>query len=336
MKLWLFCFLFATFALFSKEFHVKDRVQIAKPGDFIVTEAGKMATLLSIRSLTSNSIIIEEISAPSQNIKNISSWPDWVKAKAPGHTSWSMIEIDLQSGSILECYSFSRGGWVHLSSQESLLSTLLQLPLTPVDSEKRRRIGPPPAPGESDHRKEWNPSLVYEGKKMENALFEVFETSWPQDGTELSGQTVSLYFDKEMKYPLPYWIQVDTSQATANLRTIDGGKSLPSPYRGLPRRVPQLIGLPQRTSYGMQISLKSPKYYREFEVFAIDVTTREKQIFPIPHSLTPGNGELVSIDISNEELKQILETDHKYTWLIVPSGHSESYIESSKPFLWTD
>lgn len=336
MKKWILCFLATSSFLFGGEFYLKDRFQKARPGDYIVTEANKMVTVLAIRSMTPQTMILEEISAPLQNLKKIpESWADWVRAKAPGHTSWSMTEIDVTTGQVLECYSFSRASWIQLSSKESLLATLLHLPLKTIDPDKRRRIGPPPSPDEADYRKEWNPPLVYEGKKIEHALFDVFETLWPQDGTEMAGKTVSLYFDKEKKFPLPYWIQIDASAATASLRTIDGGKSLPSPYRCIPRRVPEFIGAPQKSEKGIRLSLKSPNYYCEFELFAIDVTSREKQIHPISHSLVRGEGEFLSVEIKEEDLSEILQPDHRYTWLLVPAGHSESYTESVKPFLWT-
>ncbi len=336
MKLWLFSFLFCASVVFGADLQLKSRLEKAKAGDYIVTESNQMVTVLAIRSMTP-SIIIEEISAPSQNLKKRpDSWSDWIKAKAPGHTSWSMMEIDLKTGQLLECYSFSRSAWIQLSKQESLFATLLQLPLKPLSSEKRKRIGPPPNPGELDIRKIWNPPLIFEGRKMDNAQFDVYETDWPNDGTDLSGKTVTLYFDHEKRLPLPYWIQVDTSHATGNLRTIDAGKNLPSPHRSLPRRVPQFVGSPQKTENGLRLSLKSPKYYQEFELFAIDVTTRKKQIYPITHSLIRGDDEFLSLEINHDDLKQILEPDHRYTWLVVPTGHSESYTETHKPFVWTD
>ena len=39
------------------------------------------------------------------------------------------------------------------------------------------------------------------------------------------------------------------------------------------------------TENNLLLNLKSPKYYKEFELYAIDVTTKEKKIFPITHSL---------------------------------------------------
>lgn len=315
--------------------HMKERLEKAKSGDYIVTEANKMITLLAIRSHTSDALILEEISAPVSNLKQMpASWAEWVKAKAPGHTSWSMIEIDLQSGQVLECYSFSRSAWVQVSQNESIMATLLDLPLKPVASDERKRIGPPPLNGEPDFRKIWNPPLIFERKKVENAHFDVFQTTWPKDGSELSNQQVILYFDQEKRIPLPFWIQVDTAHATAALRTIDSGKNLPAPHRTLPRRVPEFIGSPQKTAQGIRLSLKSPKYYRQFELFAIDITGKEKQICPITHSLTQSDGEFLTIEVDAENLKESLKPNHRYTWLLVPTGHSGSYTESHKPFTW--
>jgi hypothetical protein len=331
MGKWLCLFFCAFSCLFSLD--IKERLAKAKSGDYIVTEANKMITLIAIRSITPQSIVLEEISAPLPNLKERpTSWPEWVKAKAPGHTSWSMIEIDLQNSQILECFSFSRSAWIQLSQKESLLATLLNLPLH--KAEHRRRIGPAPMAGEADHRKIWNPPLVCEGKKKNDAQFDVFETTWPQDSSELAGKKVSLYFDREKQFPLPFWIEVETSHATAALRTIDSGKNLPSLHRHIPRRVPEFVGQPQKTKNGLRLSLKSPKYYRQFELFAIDITTREKQICPVTYSLSHGDGELLTLEIDEDELSQTLQSDHRYTWLLVPVGHSESYTESSKPFLW--
>jgi hypothetical protein len=80
--------------------------------------------------------------------------------------------------------------------------------------------------------------------------------------------------------------------------------------------------------------LKSPKYFRQFDLFAIDVTTREKELCPIAHSLAIGKEDCLSIEIPEDELNKVLKPDHRYTWLIVPTGHSESYTETMKPFVW--
>ena len=336
MRTIIFLLVFCVSVVFADQKpNFKERLKKSQRGDYIVTEANKMITVLAIRSQTDSSIVLEEISAPVQNLKTRpASWAQWIKNKAPGHTSWSMIEIDLLDNQLLECYSFSKAAWLQVSSQESLLSTLLHLPLKPISEEKRRKIGPAPTDGEMDHRQVWNPPMTVEGKKVERADFDVYETEWPKDHTELSGKTVCLYFDREGKFPLPYWIQVETAHVTASLRVIDSGKNLNSPYHALPRRVPEFVGNPKLTEKGLRLSLKSPKYYKKFELFAIDVTTKEKTIFPISYSILTGHGEMLNLDIDEAELMQNLKPGHRYTWLLVPSGYGEFYTESTKPFHW--
>ncbi len=335
MKITACSFILFIVSFFGTEFRLKERVEKGKVGDYVVTEANKMVTLLAIRSISPQTVLLEEISAPLQNLKNRpASWAEWVKKKAPGHTSWSMMEIDLQSGQLIECYSFSRSAWLQLSPKENLFATLLHLPMRSVPLENRRKIGPPPITGEPDFRKIWTPPLVCEGKKIQNADFDVYQTIWPEDGTELSGQQVCLYFDQQKQCPLPFWIQVETSHATAALRTIDWGRNLPVVHKTIPRRVPEFVGLPIKTEKSLKLNLKSPKYYQQFELYAIDVTTRQKQILPIAHTLLDGDGEWKTVEIDLEELNQTLEPEHCYTWLLVPVGHSESYTETAKPFSW--
>jgi hypothetical protein len=336
MNLILGCILFVAAALTGGETPLKTRLEKAKPGDYVVTELQKTTTLLCIRSVTPYSLILEEISAPTESLKkNFTSWPEWVKAKAPGHSSWSMIEIDPKTGQILECYSFSKSSWVTLSPKESLVATLLNLPMKPISADKRKKIGPAPLADEPDVRKIWNPPLVIDGLKVENASFEVFETTWPNDGSELSKKDVILYFDQEKKSPLPTWVQVETSHLVGNVKAIDSGRGLPVIHRNLPRRVPEFVGIPIKTEKGVTLRLKSPKYYREFELFAIDITTKEKQICPVAHNLIQGQDEWLTLEVDTEALEASLQENHRYTWLLVPIGHNESYTQHFKPFVWS-
>ncbi len=331
MKKWIFCFLCSFTLLSGAEFRFKERLEKAKNGDFFVTQANKMITVAAFRSISPSTLLLEEISVPEQNLKPLpdspSAWADWIKAKAPGHTSWSMLEIDLQNGDVLECYSFSRSAWIHLTQQESLLSTLMQLPMKNVDSDNRRRIGQPPLPGEADRRKLWNPPLTSGGKKIENAQFDVYEAEWPKDGSELSGKTITLYFDSEKRYPLPFWIQVDTAHATAALRTIDSGKNLPAPFRSLPRRPPEFVGVPEKIPSGLRLALNCPKYYRSFELFAVDLSDGSKEI-PLSFSLIRQEGESLLFEIEKKQLEKALQPGHRYAWLAIPIGQSNACAES--------
>src|SRR3990167_5355909 len=321
-----------SFHLFANAPFFEERLKSAEPGDYWVVAGGKMVTLLSIQSIEKNSIIFEEISIPEEKGKMLSlSWPDWIKKKAPEHSSWSMFEVDRTSGEIIECYSFSRGAWLQLSPRESLIATLMQLPLMQVPKVDLRRIGPPPLAGEVDHRKIWQPPAIFEGKKT-SFLFDAYQTFWPKDGTELAGQKLLLYFDKDIQFPFPFWIQIETTHAQFSLRTLDARKHLLSPHKSLPRRIPEWVGQPLKNEDGLRLALKSPKYYREFELFAIDVTKKEREILPIDFSLIQKEGDLLLLQIEEEILKNSLTPGHHYTWLLIPTGHGESFIQSKKPY----
>ncbi len=211
-------------------------LKASKPGDYIVTRSGQLTTLIMVRSLSEKSVILEEITAPLKNAKEGLSWSKWVKNRAPGHSSWSVIEMSLQDGQILGCYSFSRGAHIQISQKESLIATLLHLPLNEVRDEDRRKIGPPPLDGERDFRKAWQPPYFFEGKAIHLPAFAVYETIWPSDDTELSGRKVTLYFDREMKIPFPCWIDLETSHAIGRFQVIDSGKNLISPQKMIPSK----------------------------------------------------------------------------------------------------
>ena len=239
-------FLFLVFTHFEIEAttqSLQDRLVRARVGDFIVTEQDKHYSLLFVRSLTQESIVLEEVSISQAklNLKQID-WQGWLKQKAPGHTSWTLLEIDCKTGALIECFSYSKMGWLVLDEQEQFLTRLLTLPLSPVPKTARKKIGPPPSGGELDRRSIWNPPLVVEGKKRAKPSFEVWQTKWPADGTLLSLCTLQLYFSAENPaFPFPYWLEVQSPHYTFKMRTIDSGHGLTSPYKGeIPRRTPLL------------------------------------------------------------------------------------------------
>jgi hypothetical protein len=187
-----------------------------------------------------------------------------------------------------------------------------------------------------DTRKIWTPPLFVEGKQIKPVSFHAYETVWPQDGSEMAGKTMHLYFDRETLSPFPYWIQVDTGQITATLRGVDSGHNLPaSSYRTIPKRAPKFLGSPVKThNGGLRFSIQTPKYYKEFELFAVDVTTEDKQIHSLGHIVTQHTNESVHLEIEADELKLQLQPNHTYTWLVIPTARGGSYSELTKPFTW--
>ncbi|HSX13168.1 MAG TPA: hypothetical protein VLE96_01950 [Chlamydiales bacterium] len=198
-----------------------------KSGDYIVTQAGKLFTVVHLRSIDENQLIIEEISGPNSFVTD--SWASWVKNKAPGHTSWSILEIDSKNGQVLDCYSVSKNMHVKISKNESILATLLQLSLVPIQNEDRRRIGPPPLDGEPDFRKIWNPKFVFEKKTNHGTVCDAYTAIWPNDGSEIEGRSITLYFDQAHKIPFPCWIDIETTHVTGRIHVVDSGQNLVSP-----------------------------------------------------------------------------------------------------------
>jgi hypothetical protein len=236
-----FLFLLLTLCALSPLFSEKlqDRFMRAEEGDFIVTEQQGTLSLLMIRSLTGERLILEEVSAPKHlvQLKKVK-WQEWLNHKAPGHTSWTVNEIDLKAGKLLESFSYSKKGWLTLDGSDSLLTQLLTLPLSPLPKERRKRIGAEPASGESDRRALWNPPIVFDGKKKSKAEVEVFEARWPRDSSRLSECAIELYFDaKEPRFAFPQWMEIKSPHYTFKWHTIDAGHHLTSPYGdSIPRR----------------------------------------------------------------------------------------------------
>lgn len=205
----------------------------AEVGDYIVAKIDKTVTVVRVHSFNDSMITLEEISVPQRKRPSYS-LKEWLSKKAPGHTSWSLTQIDLKKGGIVSCYSLSKGCQIQLDEKESLLATLLRLKLTPARPENIRKIGPPPLDGERDLRKNWTPPFTFEGKTVEKASFDIFETTWPKDGSDLEESHLTLYFDHAKRIPLPVWIEWAGSYMQASIQIIDSGKNLfPSNHQAI-------------------------------------------------------------------------------------------------------
>lgn len=217
MRHLLYLLLFLTTASFT----FKDKIAQSKPGDFVVMEHSNSICILTIQALSENSAVLEEITAPSQKI---ASWQEWLNSNAPGATSWTRYEIDLQTCKLKSCYSYLHKKWIALDESEYFFAKLLSLPLTPLPESERKKIGPAPAAGEDDHRAFWAPPQVICGKKVSHPLFDVYKGVWPADQSLLSKCAVELYFD--VKNPFPFWLEVKSPHYKVKMHTIDSGHNL--------------------------------------------------------------------------------------------------------------
>lgn len=216
-------------------FLLRNNLQRAQTGDYIVTTQNKNYTILLVRGRENDNLNIEEITVPHSRISGKSfSWKQWVEQGAQGNTCWVMYPIHLPTGTIQKVFSFNKNEWMTIPQSQNFLSTLLSLQFQQVPQMERRKIGPPPLFGSQDNRSAWQPPLVVDGNIIPNITFTAWRTLWPKDGSDLAGRTVEIFLpDDQNKYPayFPYWLQISGPLGKAKVRIVDSGSSLSSPGR---------------------------------------------------------------------------------------------------------
>lgn len=337
-KIFLTALLFLCLQVYAAPTSLQEKLSHAKTGDFIVTAQEGNYSLLCVRSITTETLLLEEISVPSKQIdlKTIE-WKKWAAEMAPGHTSWTLYEIDRQTSKLIECFSFSKNGWLYLDQSEQFLTHLIALPLSSVPSGERKKIGPQPAQGETDRRSAWNPPLIIDGQKMTKPAFEVLKTRWPNDGSRLSLCNIELYFSKSQPdFPFPYWLEVQSPHYTFKMRTIDSGHNLLSSMHGpMPHRSPLILGNAQKGKETWKLLIQTPSYFQKVHLFANDITEKSSAAIPISFSLKNGSKkEEMILEISLADLKLALKQGHQYQWVLIPDSKTNIYVESEEIFCW--
>ncbi|MEI8124171.1 MAG: hypothetical protein WCG42_00265 [Parachlamydiaceae bacterium] len=215
------------------ELLLRENLNKARKGDYLVTAQNKNYTILLVRNKTDELLDFEEITMPmSRSPSSPFSWKQWVENGAVGHTSWIMYTIHLPSGSMQQTFSFTRNEWISIPQSQNFFSTLLNLKLKKVNENERKKVGVPPSSDSRDRRRLWQPSLVVDGKVINGASFDAWRARWPCDGSELSGKIIEAYIPEENnKYPsyFPYWLQISGIVGNAKVRIIDSGNNLISP-----------------------------------------------------------------------------------------------------------
>lgn len=223
--LFLVCLL--ALATYLHGFSLKEKICKGAPGEYVVTQQGGTYTVLLIRSLAEERLVLEEIDAPEVNLdEEKTAWKSWVEKGAPGHTAWVSYLIDLKQDKLIKGYSHTQEAWLYIDDPNHFLPRLLALGLEKTPAADRKKIGPPPAPEEADHRSLWMPSIIYEGKKVAKPEVTAWRSRWPADNSILAGCLVEIYFSH---FTFPYWIEVKSPHYKASIRTIDSGKEMVSP-----------------------------------------------------------------------------------------------------------
>ncbi len=231
MRYLLYLALFAALSSFT----LKEKIARSHSGDYIVTEQSNNVSVLVVRSVTENKLILEEITTPSDGANTAKiSWKAWVESRAPGATSWSIYEIDLPHSKLTRSYSHLQKKWIKLDDSEYFFAKLLSLPLKKMPPSERKKIGPTPTGEERDYRKIWNPPQFVDGKKVDKPTFEVFKGVWGEDHSPLSRCPIELYFDQaNPSFPFPYWMEVKSPHYAFKIRVIDSGTGLNPPTKNV-------------------------------------------------------------------------------------------------------
>lgn len=332
MKYLFYILFFSTVCLIGQEssLSLKNQLLRGAPGDYSVTKQGSHLSLLLLRSLKNDVALFEEITVPYDQGKKITSWKEWVQSYAPSHTSWITYEIDLKENTLLESYSFSKKGWIQIT-ENHFLTSLLGLNFTPCTEEEKKRIGPPPPPGEVDHRSLWVPPKIVESKKISTPKFDVYNSRWPDDNTELALCKIEIYLDPS--FPFPYWIDIYSPHYNMRVHTIDSGKGLISPQREIPRRDFSFITPLEERGLFYEITLASPPYYKNFKLFAIDLTGPAREIIPLEATQKTPSPQIV-LQIPTEEMESKLQDGHRYLFGCLSEGAAQSYQETTDIFIF--
>lgn len=328
-------FLLVCGTLSAASFSFQKKIERGLEGDYIVTEKENNSSVLILRCLTPTTLVLEEISIPSSffDSANFTSWREWIGQGAPGHSSWTLFEIDLEKSQVKESYSYSQRRWLDSDDSENFLTSLLKLPLQSLSSKERKKIGPIPPSGESDHRSDWNPPLIFEGKKCKKPQFEAWRAFWPEDESRLAGSQIDLYFDTQHPdFPFPLWLEAYNGHYAFKLPAIDSGRGLHSTFKGMvPHRPIEFTKPFQEKEKSLFFHVKSPVYYTSFTLFAIDITSPSNQSTPISFRLhKTDQKEIILFEVSKQELQDCLEKDHVYRWAITPDNVPDVYLETDE------
>lgn len=335
MKVLLSILLFFTSTLSALT--LKEKFHRAQPGDFIVTEQSKNYSILFVRAINNDSIILEEITVPEKEIDlHKTNWQTWLAERGPGNTSWISYEIDLDQNCLKESFSYTQNGWLFVQDSDYLLAKLLNLSLDHVWEADRRRIGPAPTDGSPDTRAIWSPTLTIDGKKVSKPKCDVWHGQWPDDKTLMAGCGIDLYFDAQRPtFPFPFWIEIHSPHYALKIRTIDSGTGLVSPMPLLPHKSPVFLGIPQKKAELIQFFFKTPSYYQKLNLYVIDLSAESNApvLIPSARKVVSEHGELI-LEVQQKDLQEILIHGHSYRWVVIAEEGGDGYAEFDQPFLW--
>ncbi len=327
-------FSFGTLAAAAPASYFSSQLSKAKAGDYIVASQPGNYSILIVQARDKDKIVLEEIDVPDYAVdgKKID-WKTWVLSKAPGHSSWVMLEIDLTEAKLSRAYSWTKRSFLHISPDEQLLLQLLSLPTQRLSVEDRRKIGPPPLAGEVDRRPIWQPPVSLEGSSRKDPT-SVYRAEWPHDKSLLAGSKIDLFFtDTLSDFPFPIWIEIYGGHFKTRLAVVDAGRNLFSPAPKLPHRPPEIVKMPKKEGDKFVVVVRCPESFEKLELYALEASGPLRPGVRLLHTMERIDAETVRLIIPATLVDDRLESGHRYRLALMPSGHRECYTETTESFL---
>lgn len=341
----IFCFFMLSFGLCqANTLTLKEKFFEAVPGSYVVLEQNKTYTFLHVFEKSSDRIVLEEVVVPaSRFFRTQMSWKDWFERGGPGHTAWTMTQINLNTGQLEEIYSFVHHGWIETAKADNFISTLMNLPFKEVPTHQRKRVGPTPLPGRTDHRLLWNPRMIVNGCVVTNVPFSVWRGRWPSDGSEISHKMIEIYIPENASSPentfyptyFPYWLEVEGKIGGAKVRVVDSGLNALSPMPRMPHRPPQLMNNGVFSPEGLAFEVSAPPHFKEFMVIAeeVDAPLGNTIVLPAEVIVSKEQDEL-TVFVNKDFLEQALTPGEPYLFSLSPKEDPTLNIEIPSPLVY--
>ncbi len=292
---------FLLFPLLCSGLSLKNYFERGLPGDFVIISQNQMYSALIIQDISEEQLVLQEINIAQNQTKENMDWTHWLNNKAPGHSSWTLYEIDLKNDQLVECFSLKKKAWINFQDSDLILVKFLSL-------------------------------LMHENKNLWKPFQELdtYQINWPKDDTVFSKKTLNIFMSDKSVFP--YWIQIDQDKSLLFRAAAFGHLHRLQKYL-IPRR-PLQFDLPMLLAKdGLRIKVKAPRYYKDFSLYALDVS-EQQELISFSYHIVQRDEHTLIIDIPYSQLNQQLQKQHKYLWIMTPIGYKDQAAEMQSPFMW--
>ncbi|MCH9621680.1 MAG: hypothetical protein S4CHLAM20_11050 [Chlamydiia bacterium] len=302
-------FLTPVFSFPFKDIFIKGNI-----GDFSIYQSGNSVTILNIHTKELPYIVLEEITLPRSLYETVKGLDlsTWVKKGAPGSTSWTLMEIEINTLEVTNAFCFSRKAHLLINKEDALISSLLNLDIKPIAKENLSRVGPRPH-NKRDTRAFWQPTMIVSGEKKKPKKMDVYSGFWTNDTSALSNKEIDLYILND--FPFPYWIQIKGDLGSKKMISLDSGKNLISPIEKIPTMPPSFLsGLEKWNNDPSKYSflIQTNRSHKEYTTYLMELGDKKNKLIYVEskyHNIETG---VLKFNLTSSSLKSELTPGKKY------------------------